>query len=1174
MKSKITFIFLFCSFAVFSQQQKKVSHTFFAIGCTCNEDSVATLTALTTAAKTEGNSTLLFLGNSAAIDGFSEDDFAATKNLTLQAQLLKSYTGNVFFIPGAADWNAGLKGIKDQEKFIENALNNKKAFQPQDGCPVKKITINYDTDLLILDSQWALMDWNNYPDLNQGCDIKSKAAFYTAVESEIVKSQDKTVLVAMFHPVASNGKYSGGFGIDPQGINNVYYKELSDRLLTIAQRFKNLVFLSGHEDNQQYLIEKNIPVIINGFGDSTSGNGKKVPGNKFFSSVPGFSKITSYTDGSLTVAFYNNSNNFSSPVFETEVIAAPKVITLPDFNEYKTLQYVYKSIYTPEELDHSAAFKALWGKHYRKDYITPIKLKAALLDTLYGGLSLVRKGGGHQTNSIRLQDKNGREYTMRNAKKSALRFIQYFIFKTQYLSPDVANTYFISLLQDYWTTANPYGSLTIADLSDAIQIYHANPHMYYIPKQAALGVYNEEYGDNIYFIEEQISSGQGDKANFGYHDKIIGTDDLLEKIQRKDRVSINESLYIRTRLFDNIIGDFDRHADQWRWAEDKKEDGSLYYSPIPRDRDQAFSDFDGFILGAVTALNPQLRFMQRYKTKYRSLRWLNDAGDDVDRAVLKNDTEEDWVREAKFIKEHLTETIVNTAFTKFPEGIDKEKEAKIKEALLGRIAGIEAHAAKMFRYTKSFVMITGSEKDDWFVITRMPNGMTNIKGYRIENDTKGSLFWNVDYNSAITKEIWLYGQEGKDVFEVNGDGDNLVSIKIMGGQNNDTYRITNNSSLRIFDQKSKPNTFETPAHKTLSDDYDLNNYDFMKGRKNVSSILPIIGYNPDDGFAVGAGYVYTVNGLRRNPFTAQHSLKASYYTATSGINFDYAGEFANIFNKINMGIKAGYTSPFYTNNFFGLGNDTPYDRDNIDYNRLRKKSVWFSPSLIYRGYYGSVVTLGLNYEHIEVERTRDRYIITAPVNPNVFSGQDITGAEASYAYNNFNNVALPSKGIGFSITGGYKANFNESKGFGYVVPEVRLTTNIDKRGIFVYATKLKAKYIFNNSFEFYQAATIGDGDGLRGFRRERFSGKTSLYHNSDLRIDFGKLANGVIPITFGCYAGFDYGRVWVDNDESSKWHTSPGGGLYFNIAGLTTANIAYFSSSDGGRLNIKLQLSF
>jgi hypothetical protein len=34
-----------------------------------------------------------------------------------------------------------------------------------------------------------------------------------------------------------------------------------------------------------------------------------------------------------------------------------------------------------------------------------------------------------------------------------------------------------------------------------------------------------------------------------------------------------------------LIGDWDRHYDQWRWAEYKK--GQVIYRPIPRDRDQA-----------------------------------------------------------------------------------------------------------------------------------------------------------------------------------------------------------------------------------------------------------------------------------------------------------------------------------------------------------------------------------------------------------------------------------------------------------------------------------------------------------------------------------------------------------------------------------------------------------
>ena len=48
-------------------------------------------------------------------------------------------------------------------------------------------------------------------------------------------------------------------------------------------------------------------------------------------------------------------------------------------------------------------------------------------------------------------------------------------------------------------------------------------------------------------------------------------------------------------LFDLIIGDWDRHEDQWRWAE--QEDGKdEIYEPIARDRDQTFFD-----LGTRTA---------------------------------------------------------------------------------------------------------------------------------------------------------------------------------------------------------------------------------------------------------------------------------------------------------------------------------------------------------------------------------------------------------------------------------------------------------------------------------------------------------------------------------------------------------------------------------------------
>ena len=171
-------------------------------------------------------------------------------------------------------------------------------------------------------------------------------------------------------------------------------------------------------------------------------------------------------------------------------------------------------------------------------------------------------------------------FNLRSVKKSSLRFIQYFLLKTQYLDPVWDDTYFVNLLKDYWTTANPFVPLTVATLSDAIGIYHANPELYYIPKQKALGNYNDEYGENLYYIEEQISDKLTDVKSFGNHDKIIGSSKLIQNLQRKDRAYVDQSLYIRTRLFDNILGDFDRHSEQWRWAEDKYDDSTFIYSPI------------------------------------------------------------------------------------------------------------------------------------------------------------------------------------------------------------------------------------------------------------------------------------------------------------------------------------------------------------------------------------------------------------------------------------------------------------------------------------------------------------------------------------------------------------------------------------------------------------------
>ena len=340
--------------ATYAQQsntlpEKEVSHIFYATGNLGNQDSNQNnpvLKALTSEMEKAGsNATLLLLGNNASKEGFSEKKNIGKLNLDSYLDKLKPFSNNIYFIPGTSDWKSGLKGLKAQEDYLESVLNNKNVFQPEKGCPIEKVKINGDVDLLLLDSQWVLFNWDKTPNINDHCDIKNKTEFYVEVEHEIVKSQGKTVLIAVSHPIATYGKYGNpySFGINPQNINNKYYKEFSKRLLTIAQQSKNVVFVSGHEQNMQFIVDKKIPVIISGAGGKIENakNGKK---SKCTFNEAGFSKIVEYKDGSMWVAFYGQSNNFTTPLFTSEIIAPEDNIVLPDFNEEQTPAVVEKSI--------------------------------------------------------------------------------------------------------------------------------------------------------------------------------------------------------------------------------------------------------------------------------------------------------------------------------------------------------------------------------------------------------------------------------------------------------------------------------------------------------------------------------------------------------------------------------------------------------------------------------------------------------------------------------------------------------------------------------------------------------------------------------------------------------------------------------------------------------------
>jgi hypothetical protein len=1187
-------------------ENQKIAHTFYLMGDAGNAKKDSTTVALSLFSKkldvVNENATVLFLGDNIYPKGLPEKDSEeraiAEHQLNVQVEAVKQFKGKTIFLPGNHDWyNNGVEGLKRQQKYIEDKLG-KKSFLPKNGCPIEKIKIGEDIVLLLVDSEWYITNWDKHPTINDDCDIKTRAQFLDEFRSEIKKARGKTTIVAIHHPMFSNGPHGGQYsfkntmqpffplgniknllrettGVVNADLQNVHYNELKKNIVAASQFNDKVIIVSGHEHSMQYLVQDNIPQIISGSGSKTTAT-RNVGGGKYAHAANGFAILEIYENGASLVKFINAEND--TVEYETQVLEATTKKYIEEFQPI-VQDSIKVAIYTEEETTKNKLHKLLWGERFRKYYSIPVQAKTVNLDTLFGGLIPVRKGGGTQSRALRLEAKDGKQYVMRAMKKNASQYIQAAMFKDQYVEGQFRNTASESLVKDVFTGSYPYAPFVVGTLSDAIGLHHLNSSLYYIPKQKALGDFNSEFGDELYLFEEHASDGHLELAGNNFSGEIISTHDVFKEIHDDESKTIDEKAFVKARLFDMLVGDWDRHQDQWRWLQ-FKENGQTIYRPLPRDRDQPFSRMsDGFLLGAAVRLIPAAKILRKYSDDLKDVKGFNFEPFPLDMAFTNQLEKKDWDEQVKYIQENITDEVIDAAFRIVPKEVDDATIIEIKEILKARRSNLQAISDRYFAVVNKFAVLTATNKDDYIKINCLANGNVEVTFLRKKDKTIKDQFFHRIYNPKETKEIWVYGLDDEDTFEVTGKS-KKIKIRLIGGQNNDDYKVEQGKNIVIYDYKSKKNNVKE-AHKAtlnLQDDYNVNVYDYKKIKNNTNQIIPIIGANPDDGLKIGFTDLYTKYGFERNPFSSQHEVKAAYYFATNGYELGYKAEIANVIGNFNLELHTALQSPNFSQNFFGYGNETlnEYDDDNLDYNRIKVRKFTLSPSLKWRSRSGSIAALKMTYESIEVNKTPYRFVENNTQLPTyIFDEVQFVGAEINYQFENYDNKANPTNGMKTAFSFGYKANIDtKNRNFTYLIPEVSFNQKLIPSGRLVLAIKLKSHIIFGNNFEFYQGASIGGADGLRGYRNERFLGNQSFYQNTDIRYSFNSLKTRIIPVRFGLYGGFDYGRVWLENEKSNKWNNSYGGGVFIDGVELLTANFGVFGSSDGVRVAFGLGFGF
>lgn len=806
-------------------------------------------------------------------------------------------------------------------------------------------------------------------------------------------------------------------------------------------------------------------------------------------------------------------------------------------------------------------YKKFWGEHYRKEWHKPVTFRRALLDTLAGGLTPYEAGGGRQTKTLRLRDKDGREYVLRSIDKTLGKAL-----------PEILRGTFIErFANDQVTFAHPYGALIIAPLAEAAGIYHTKPAIYYIPAQPALKDFNDSMGNSLYLFEKRPDEDWSTAANFGNSSKIISTDKLLEEILEDNDKRIDQKAYVRARLFDMIIGDWAKHEDQWRWASFKDDDKTLY-KPIPRDRDNAFSRFDGSLLKAAKGMAGATH-LSDYTAQLPDVVSFNFPARHLDHHLINELNHEDWLTIARDLKSRITDAIVENAVRQLPPEVFPLSGPQITATIKSRRDLLEQYATNYYRYLSGEVEITGSAKHEMVEINKLSATETEIKISKIngEGKVKGDPWFKRTFNTADTREVRFYGIDGKDEYKISGDANNDIKVRLIGGKGADNYNTQAKGSSNVHLYDNKASTIDNPSgiRRHLSNDTSIHAYKYNYFKADKKGISPILFYSNEDRIFVGLGYKLQTQKWRKEPFSAQHKAAVKYSFAQKAFSGNYESIFKEVLGKWDLNLAAEYDQVRWTN-FFGLGNESQLTTKERDFNRVRSQQ--FIGKIGVQRVFNNRQRITFNpyFQSYDIINDTARFLAKQPVLPStqLYKAHQFAGAELEYLYQNVNDSVLPTKGFNILTYANFAYNLKETdRSVTRVAAQANLFWPLSKK--FGISIKAGGSTLTGNP-EFYQYNVVGGTETVRGHQRDRFYGETTAYNQNELRwiSDVrSRKYNGKI----GFFTFYDIGRAWLEGETSNKLHSGYGAGLILVPFNKIAISAAYGMSSEDSNIHVRIK---
>ena len=1108
------------------------------------------------------------------------------QNWESQYRPMRTRGANVYFFPGNHEWNKTAAKEMEKFKWIEQYFSQLPDSMVKliygRSCP-EPVTVDLGDNAVIVffNSEWWLLPQNNV-NTDKECECRTKLDVLARLDEIRFRNRHRLIIVASHHPFQSYGIHDGKYTAEDHlfpltsinknlyvplpGVGSIYcffrsafsgpndvkhplHKDMVKNVDRIFQEFPNLIHIASHEPGLQ-LIKSDEMQVVSGTAAKHLKT-KKGKRSLYANNSLGYAVVDILTNNNVRLSFFTGKKNSVSQSFTYQQSYTSIADELAAADTLATADSAIVRVH-PSYNEKRKFHKFFFGENYRKEWAAPTKLPVIRVSEFRGGLVPLTRGGGMQSQSLRLADKEKREWVIRSVEKSP----------DALLPDEFRPTFARDWLDDATSAQHPFSAMIVPPIANAVQVPHSVPVIGVIAPDKNLGIYERTFSNMVALVEEREPLGASDN-----------TAKMKTNLQDDNDNDINAKEFLNARMLDMLLGDWDRHEDQWRWK-DMSKGKSENYVGIPRDRDQVFHVTQG-IIPKMASRDYVLPTLRNFDPNIDDVKWVLFKTRFVNAYPQFQFSRAEWKEQAEKFRQAVTDSVIQLALNQLPQSSYQLRYEHLYKNLRSRRDKVPEVMDQYYRFIQKIADIQTSDKDEFVQITDGPDGGINIRISKIDKDGNLSKqLMNKTYERGLTKEVRLFVRNGNDSIVINNQTSN-IKLRLIGGDNKKSYNvIASKNRVNLYDKQNNSAFYGDAARlkKHISDD-SLNTAFVPVNLYNIWMPIVLFGLNFDDGFLVSAGFRHIrQEGFRKSPYASMHQFQAGYYFSTGAYRMRYTGEWLHTLGKADFTLRATANAPNNTTNFFGLGNESVYEKtgDHKRYYRTRFSTYLVDPAIRFRKSARSSFSIGpaLYVYFFNQEDNKGRFIENEGL---IGSYDSVTvekekwhvGLVAEYTRDKRSNIVFPQWGTYINVKlQAYNGVNDYAKSFAQLSTELAMYKGLNPRSTIVVAERIGGVIGFGEA-AFYQSAYIGGHENLLGYRQYRFAGKHSFYNNFELRIKLADIASYIIPGQFGIRGLWDIGRVWVKDDNSSKWHNGIGGGIYFAPASVVALSFVVAHSGEG-----------